>query len=289
MSWQRKLSLLSAGAILAATTLVTVNAYAQAPAAPVTPRGADGHPDLSGLWTNGAGGEGARLPTGEGGANFAGRGGDFFGFEEDNGLSRMSLHAGPVYKPQYWDQVQLNDYNGNWDDPVHQCYPAGPAELGMPKQIIKVEGQPALLLVYQAGFAGYLNRYLNQNQYRWVWTDGRPHDPAIVAAESYQGDAVGHWEGDTLVIETVGLTDENWLGRQGWIHGYNMKVTERLTRTGNTLTWNATAEDPDYFLEPWVLQPMTANLNTRPGAVIGPMLPCADFDAPNLTSPTQSG
>jgi len=267
-------------------------ALAQAPAAsapPAVPRMADGHPDLSGLYVGGAGGEGARLPTGEGSGNFAGRGGSFFGFEEDNGLSRMSLHAGPVYKPEYWDQVQLNDYRGNWDDPVHKCYPAGVAEVGNPDQIIKVEGQPALLLVYQAGFSGYLNRYLNQNQYRWVWIDGRKHDPAVSITESYMGDAVGHWEGDTLVIDTIGLTDENWLSRQGWNHGFNMHVTERLTRTGNQLKWEATVEDPDYFMEPWVMKPMTAALNTRPGAIMPPALPCFDFDAPILTSPTQSG
>jgi hypothetical protein len=172
---------------------------------------------------------------------------------------------------------------------VHKCYPPGVPEVGIPDQIIKVEGQPALILIYQSGFSGYLNRYLNQTIFRWVWIDGRPHDPAISIAESWTGDAVGRWDGDTLVIETIGFTDESWLSRSGWIHGFNMKVTERLTRTGNRLTWEATVEDPDYFQEPWVMRPMTANLNTRPGAIIPPGTPCFNFDADILVSPTQSG
>jgi hypothetical protein len=144
-------------------------------------------------------------------------------------------------------------------------------------------------VVYAAGFSGYIGRYLNTAQYRWVWTDGRPHDIAVVLQESWLGEAVGHWEGDTFVVETIGFTDESWLSRSGWIHGFNMKVTERLTRTGNQLRWDATVEDPDYFAEPWKLSPMFANVNARPNAVFPATLPCYDFDAPILVSPTQSG
>ncbi len=280
-----------AAGLLAGSAWVGVT-HAQAPAAPAappaTPRTADGKPDIVGLYVGGVGG-GSNLPTGVGSGNFASRTGDFFGFEEDNGLSRMSLRLAPVYKPQYWDQVQQNDYRGNWDDPVHKCYPDSPPALGNPDQIIKVEGQPAYIFVYQAGFSGYIGRYLNHNQYRWVWSDGRPHDVAAVIQESWLGEAVGKWDGDTFVIDTIGFTDESWLSRSGWPHGFNMKVTERITRTGNTLTWNATVEDPDYFAEPWVLRPMVANINPRPGAVMPASLPCYNPDADLLVSPTQSG
>ena len=249
------------------------------------PRTPDGHPDLSGTYVGSP-----RAPTGEGaGPDFRGRGGDFFGFEEDNGLSRMSLQNWPLYKPEYWDLVQQNDYNGNWDDPNHNCYPAGVPGLGMPDQIINVAGQPAVILVYQAGFSGFMRRYSNFNEYRWVWTDGREHDPAIVALEGWNGDAVGHWEGDKLVIETIGFTDESWLSRSGWIHGFDMKVTETLWREGNVLHWDAVVDDPEYFQEPWHMDPMSQKLNPDPSAFIAPAPPCLDRDAPVLTSPTQSG
>jgi hypothetical protein len=263
-------------------------AGAAAPAAPQTPRTPDGKPDLRGLYVGGVGG-GSNLPTGEGGANFASRDGTFFGFEEDNGLSRMSLRLWPSYKPEHWDLVQQNDYDGNFEDPVQKCYPESPPTLGIPDQIIKVEGQPAYIFAYASGFSGYLNRYLNQQQYRWVWTDGRPHDIAVVIQESWLGEAVGKWEGDTFVVDTIGFTDESWLSRAGWPHGFNMRVTERITRVGNQLRWEATVEDPDYFAEPWVLRPMTANVNARPNAVMPVATPCYNPDAQLLVSPTQSG
>ena len=50
---------------------------------------------------------------------------------------------------------------------------------------------------------------------------------------SYFGDAVGHWEGDTLVVESVGFNDDTWLASGGYFHSYDMKVTERLRREGN--------------------------------------------------------
>ena len=61
---------------------------------------------------------------------------------------------------------------------------------------------------------------------------------------------------------------------QGWIHGFNMKVTERLTRKGNTIRWEATVEDPDYFQQPWQVTPRTIYLNTDPKAFLAEALPC---------------
>ena len=85
---------------------------------------------------------------------------------------------------------------------------------------------------------------------------------------------MAHWEGDTLVIESMGFTDSTWLHKNGWPHGFNMKVTERLTRVGNTLTWQATVEDPDYLTQPWVMTPMVEQLNTNPNAFLPEGYPC---------------
>ena len=271
-------------ALMAGVTLVAGGVlFAAAVYGQGVTRTTDGHPDLSGLYVGGA-----NLPSGGDTQNYASRGGNFFGFEEDNGLVRQSDRNRPVYKPEYWEQIKSNDYNGNWIDPVHKCLPAGVPGLGMPAQVVNVAGQPAVILLYRGGFTGYGQRYVNWPEVRWVWTDGRPHDPAQLVQESYNGDAIGHWEGDTLVIETIGFTDNTWLTRTGFIHGFQMKVTERMSRDGDTLKWEATVEDPEYFQEPWVLLPASAKINPKPGAVLGATPPCQDFDAGLLSSPTQS-
>src|SRR5665213_1919699 len=88
----------------AAPAAPAAGAAPAAPAVPAVPRTADGHPSLTGLW----GGASGALPTGEGVTLFAGRGGTFYGFEEDNGLARMATLNKPVYKPQYWDCLLYN-------------------------------------------------------------------------------------------------------------------------------------------------------------------------------------
>jgi hypothetical protein len=119
---------------------------------------------------------------------------------------------------------------------------------------------------------------------RMIPTDGRPHNITNVAYETWNGDSVGHWEGDTLVIETIGFTDASWLGKSGMLHGFNMKVTERLTRDGNKLRWEATVEDPDWLVQPWKLAPVTRNLATTADATLYEPLPCDDIDRLTTTS-----
>jgi hypothetical protein len=88
------------------------------------------------------------------------------------------------------------------------------------------------------------------------------------------GDATAKWEGDTLVIESTGFSDESWLHKNGWPHGFKMKVTERLTRIGNDLIWEATVEDPEYLQQPWKMTPIVARLNTNANAILGESPPC---------------
>ena len=81
--------------------------------------------------------------------------------------------------------------------------------------------------------------------FRIIPTDGREHLPAQINDTSWHGYGIGHWEGDTLVIESVGFNDESWLGWAGYIHSWDMKVTERIRREGNVIHWEATVDDPD--------------------------------------------
>jgi len=271
--------------------------------APTDCRLADGHPDLSGLWAaNGpsVGGGGGNLASGATSQDFPGRGGDFVGHEADGGLYRETVVDSrqpaivvpgqdnskvrnlPEYKPQYWEQVITQDYNGNFEDPAQACLPNGVPRIGAPASIVAVKDQPFVILIYAGADSPGI-------KLRMVPTDGRPHNTTNVAAETWDGDPVGHWEGDTLVIETVGFTDASWIHKNGYIHGFNMKVIEKLTRNGNQLTWAATVDDPEYLAKPWNLTPITQNLSTDPTAILFEALPCNDIDRLHTTSHVRSG
>ena len=72
--------------------------------------------------------------------------------------------------------------------------------------------------------------------YRIIYMDGREHPKDLDT--SYMGNSIGHWEGDTLVIDTIGLNDETWLGRNKYqeIHSDKEHVVERWTRTSDVLS-----------------------------------------------------
>ena len=79
---------------------------------------------------------------------------------------------------------------------------------------------------------------------------------------SYDGDSIGHWEGDTLVVDVNQLSDETWLDGgddpgSGYFHSDATHVIERITRKGDTLRWEATVEDPKVLTKPWVMTPQT--------------------------------
>ena len=70
--------------------------------------------------------------------------------------------------------------------------------------------------------------YAQGNQFRVIPIDGRPHDPIKSQDTTWYGDAVGKWEGDTLVVDIVGFNDESWIEWPGWFHSNNMHVIEKL-------------------------------------------------------------
>ncbi len=98
------------------------------------------------------------------------------------------------------------------------------------------------------------------HQYRTIWTDGRafPKDPE----PRWNGYSVGKWEGNTLVVDTIGLDDRTWLNNLGHPHTANMRVQERYTRTGrNTLTMSVTITDPAFYQQPIVSGVNSLQLN----------------------------
>jgi hypothetical protein len=256
-------------------------------ASTTTPRTADGKPDFSGMWGGrGGGGGGGNSESNDITTTVASRrcAPNQVGCNDQTNQTVDGEFTGrfspnrPLYKPQYWDKVQQLDYDTNMKDPVFQCQPEGVPRVGPPAKIVQTANE--IIFLYQAeGGAG------NQPEdFRIIPTDGRKHDPVRALDVTYYGDSVGHWEGDTLVIDSVGFNDITWLERGGYFHSDEMHVIEKLHRDGNNLTYQVTVDDPQVLVQPWVMDPRVIKLNPDPKATIHEGDPCHDYDSANMAS-----
>jgi hypothetical protein len=83
-----------------------------------------------------------------------------------------------------------------------------------------------------------------------VFTDGRAHDTSL--GPLWMGDSIGHWEGDTLVADTVNFNDKTWLDRMGHPHSDQLHVVERIRRVDHDhLVDEITVEDPKAYTKTW--------------------------------------
>ena len=110
--------------------------------------------------------------------------------------------------------------------------------------------------------------------FRIIYTDGRGHPEDLDT--SLFGHSIGHWEGDTLVVETVGLSDETWMGGQTTsIHSDQVHVIERWTREGDTISVAMTVDDPVMFTKPWVKPPRRMSIGPANDYLMP--IPCVDI------------
>src|SRR5947207_1618027 len=88
------------------------------------------------------------------------------------------------------------------------------------------------------------------HMWRTIWTDGRKllEDPD----DTWFGYSVGHWDGDTLVVESTGFDERTWLDQYGHPYSNSMRVEERWRRVADTLEMNVTVTDPETYTKPWV-------------------------------------
>ncbi|HEV2200729.1 MAG TPA: hypothetical protein VGR73_12985 [Bryobacteraceae bacterium] len=265
----------SAAAILGIALLWTaIPALSQGKAASQTPRTADGHPDFTGLW-NGAVNPVFIKSDDPLTSNLASRDGSLLNFERDFTLVRRADQNKPLYKPQFWEKIQQLDQNGNKEDPSYGCMPGGVPRMGPPAKIIQTAKEFVFLYVSPPA-QGW------GDQYRDIPADGRKHTPLQDLDGTWKGESIAHWEGDTLVIDTIGFNDTSWLEINGYFHSENMHVIERMHRDGNMLTWQATVEDPDVLIKPWTMNPRTVILNPDPQAELAESLPCVEHDLSHL-------
>ena len=77
-------------------------------------------------------------------------------------------------------------------------------------------------------------------------------DPGPAPVDSWMGQSVGRWDGDTLVVDVTGMNDQTWFDRAGNFHSDALHVVERYTRTSpDVMSYEATIEDPKVFTRPW--------------------------------------
>jgi hypothetical protein len=184
------------------------------------PRLPDGKPDLSGLWDAGAGGS---APA---------RGDPASAAATSKGMD--SLKAQPWAKA-FSDRTKENFGS---DSPSVHCLPPGPK---IDLSVGKIVQTPNLLLML---FDGTL--------YRQIFLDGRrlQEDPN----PDWMGYSAGHWEGDTLVVESNGFNDRTWLDDDGHPHTQALHMTERLRRPDfGHLELVRTLTDPGALAQPWTV------------------------------------
>lgn len=187
------------------------------------PRTADGKPDLSGLWEK---------------------------------VSNYGNNVAVNLKPseiQPWAEalVQKRTEDLGKDHMIPQCFPMGPGYVTdggtTAGGITKIIQTPTLII------------FLSQDMtYRQIHMDGR----ALEANPNptWMGYSIGHWDGDTLVVETNGYNDRTWLDRGGHPHTEALRTTERYRRKDfGHLEFDLTLEDPAIYAKPWTLK-MSAKL-----------------------------
>ena len=224
----------------------------------VTPRLANGKPDMTGSWQGAGSG-----PPG-GGNRRCGPEQKRCGDPGDNFVvdyawispSRYWMgQNGPVYRPEHWDKIQEMDMWTNKFDPIMTCQPMGIPRQGEPRRIFQAAND--ITLFYTFSDYGGGNR-----EYRMIPTDGRQHDANQARQATYLGYSMGKWEGDTLVVDSISFVDSTWFGRGGLFHSGDMRIVEKFTRKGNELLHETTIYDPESLVEPWVMPSRTLTLTT---------------------------
>ena len=167
------------------------------------------------------------------------------------GMNGVNEHFRPPLTP--WGQEQVSHAQalqgekaiaGKEDNSALRCEPSGPPQvliLPNPWEIVQIPGR--VLMFFE-----------EQHIWRTVWTDGRPlpKDPD----PSYLGYSVGHWEGDTFVVDTVGFNDKEWVDLYGNPRTSTTLLTERYRRLNHdTLEQQIIIEDPRVYTKPWVSPP----------------------------------
>jgi hypothetical protein len=212
------------------------------------PRTADGKPDLSGVWEitrdpNAPAPARGNAGTGRGAAGTPARGGGGGGGGSPFGNIGNSWPGGAPYQPWAADLVKKRMAENSKDNPDAHCLPMGLGQLNAhlyPRKIIQTPKE--VLLIYEA----------SGTTVREVFLDGRPLPKNDDVEPWWNGYSVGHWDGDTLVVETTGFMDDGWLDVRGSPLTSAGKITERFRRPSyGSLQLEETIDDPKAYTQPF--------------------------------------
>ena len=193
----------------------------------------NGVPDLQGHYVHGAGG-----------ANY--------GLEKRDAAFLVSAARGVVVDPpdgllpaQPWARAEAASRSRperGYDDPTAHCFAAGvPRSLYVPSPFAFVQTPEYVVMVFE------------RMSWRIIPLDGRPHLPDRIRL--WQGDSVGRWEGDTLVIESKNFNGKTWLNQAGEVVTHALQVVERITPVNShQLTYRATVTDPLAYTRPFTIE-----------------------------------
>ena len=153
------------------------------------------------------------------------------------------------YLPEAAKKQKENQENWLDRDPEIKCYLPGLPRanyMAMPFQIL--HSDKAVFIAYE--YAGAVRNILLK-------------DPGPAPVDSWMGQSVGVWEGDTFVVTVTGFNDQSWFDRAGNHHSDKLKVVERYTAQGPDHLWyEATIEDPVTFSKPWKMRfPLYRHIN----------------------------
>jgi hypothetical protein len=226
-------SMVVAVVMIAALSLAMIPAAGQARAYRA-PRTADGKPDLNGIWQAineanwdieaHAAAPGPVIALGAAVAVLPGPG---------------IVEGGPIpYQPAAELKKKENFEKRLTLDPEIKCYlPGVPRANYMPSPFQIIQTRKYIMMVYTFARA-----------VRTIYMDDHKEAPA----DSWMGWSNGHWEGETLVVDTTGFNDQTWFDRAGNFHSDALHVVERYTAMSPYhLQYEATIEDPNVFTRPW--------------------------------------
>lgn len=164
----------------------------------------------------------------------------------DNNLINLPTNMKAADLPfQDWSRAlyQYRQERLTADDPHVRCKGSGGPRLYHTPYGFEILDMPEMQKVFVVGVGG-------PHTWRVFYMDGREHPKDL--DPSYYGHSVGHWDGETLVVDTVGYNERFWFVREGLPHTEQLHLTEKFSRPEyDTLRYEVTVDDPGAYTKPW--------------------------------------